>query len=125
VFRWRGAYWMITDVWRGLAVYRSDDALRWTRQSGANLLERPGLGPDDRVPGGHADVLVSGDRAYLFYFTHPGRTGGGGAGDRTDGPEQRRSVIQVVELEESGGVLSTDRDRPVHMRLMPLSDQRH
>jgi beta-xylosidase len=116
VFRWRGAYWMITDVWRGLAVYRSDDALKWTRQSGANLLEQPGRGPDDEVKGGHADVLVSADRAYLFYFTHPGRRG---PDEKKDGYEQRRSSIQVVELEEESGRLSVDRDRPTRIRLVP------
>ncbi len=26
-FRWRGKWWLITDVWNGLAVYRSDDGL--------------------------------------------------------------------------------------------------
>src|SRR5262245_11108338 len=108
VFRWRGSFWMITDVWRGLAVYRSDDALAWSRQQG-NLLEHPGKGLDDEVKGGHADVVVSGDRAFLFYFTHPGRRG---ADERKDGVEQRRSSIQVVELEFRDGALGCDRNRP-------------
>ena len=51
---------------------RSDDGERWTRQQG-NLLESPGKGADDQVAGQHADVVVNGDRAWLFYFTHPGR----------------------------------------------------
>ncbi len=71
-FQWRGKWWLITDVWRGLAVYRSDDGRDWTRQPD-NLLEAPGKGADDQVKGAHADVVVSGDRAWLFYFTHPGR----------------------------------------------------
>jgi hypothetical protein len=116
VFRFRGAYWMITDVWEGLAVYRSDDALDWTRQSGGNLLAQPGRGRDDGVIGQHADVVVAGERAFLFYFTHPGRRGP----DRdADGPEQRRSSIQVVELLESGGRLSCDRDAPTFIDLRP------
>jgi hypothetical protein len=116
VFRWRGAYWMITDVWQGLAVYRSADAFTWTRQDGENLLAKPGRGQDDGVKGGHADVVVSGERAYLFYFTHPGRTDPRSA---TDGYEQRRSSIQVVELAEQNGRLNCDRDAPTFVRLSP------
>ncbi len=116
VFRWRDAYWMITDVWQGLAVYRSTDALNWTRQDGPNLLDRPGRGVDDGVKGGHPDVVISGDRAFLFYFTHPGRSD---PASRVDGYEQRRSSIQVVELFEKDGRLSCDRDAPVYVRLEP------
>ena len=115
VLRWKNAYWMITDVWRGLAVYRSEDATHWTRQAGENLLEVPGRGADDQVKGGHCDVVVSGDRAFLFYFTHPGRTG-----DRAtaDGYEQRRSSIQVVELHHRDGRLRADRDSDTHVSLI-------
>jgi len=115
VFRWRGAWWMIVDVWHGLAVLRSDDALTWRPQA-ATLLEQPGHGPDDGVMGGHADVVVNGDRAYLFYFVHPGRQG---PDAKRDGVAQRRSLIQVTELIEEGGVLRTDRDAPVQIRLGP------
>ncbi len=115
VFRWRDAWWMITDVWRGLAVYRSDDALSWRRQP-ANLLQVPGKGADDEVIGGHPDVVISGGRAFLFYFTHPGRRNGL---EKADGPEQRRSSIQVVELTESAGILSADRDAPTRINLIP------
>jgi hypothetical protein len=71
VFRWNDRYWMIVDQWRGLGVYHSQDALNWTLQA-KNILETPGQGLDDNVKGGHADVVVSGERAFLFYFTHPG-----------------------------------------------------
>jgi GH43 family beta-xylosidase len=114
VFRWRGAYWMITDVWDGLAVYRSEDALNWTRQPGDNLVQRPGHGVDDGVKGGHPDVVVNADRAFLFYFTHPGRNDPRGP---ADGYEQRRSSIQVVELHEKDGQLTADRDAPTYLRL--------
>jgi len=103
-FRWRGKSWLITDVWKGLAVYRSDDGNTWTRQPG-NLLEAPGKGVDDQVKGQHADVVVNGDRAWLFYFTHP------------DGKETRRSSIQVVELKEKAGKLEVDRDAPTRIAL--------
>ena len=113
VFQWRGAWWMITDVWRGLAVYRSADARTWKRQSG-NLLETPGQGVDDQVMGGHADVVVSGDRAFLFYFTHPGRRG---PDAKKDDVEQRRSAIQVTELFQSGDTLRAERDTPTRVLL--------
>jgi beta-xylosidase len=114
VFRWKGHYWMITDVWRGLAVYRSEDALTWTRQAGGNLLETPGSGADDEVKGGHADVVVSEDRVFLFYFTHPGRRG---VDEKKDGTEQRRSSIQVVEITYIDGRLSCDRNLPTRIYL--------
>ena len=79
-----------------------------------NLLEQPGTGTDDQVKGGHADVVVSGDRAFLFYFTHPGRRG---ADEKKDGYEQRRSSIQVVELEYKDEALSCDREKPTYVKL--------
>ncbi len=104
---------MITDEWAGLAVHHSNDATHWTRQEGENPLSRPGKGEQDGVMGNHADVVVSGGRAYLFYFTHPGRL----PGVKEDGPGQRRSVIQVAELEVANGRLVCDRDRPVTVLL--------
>ena len=112
-FQWHGAWWLITDVWRGLAVYRSTDAKTWTRQSD-NLLEQPGQGLDDQVIGGHCDVVVSGERAFLFYFTHPGRHG---PDAKKDGLEQRRSAIQVTELIQSGDTLRALRDAPTRINL--------
>ncbi len=115
VFRWHGKYWMIVDQWEGLGVYRSDDANDWQRQP-ENILAAPGHGQDDQVKGGHADVVVSANRAYLFYFTHPGRRG---PDARKDGYEQRRSSIQVVELQFKNGWLTCDRDEPTHIHLVP------
>jgi beta-xylosidase len=113
VFRWRDKYWMVVDQWRGLGVFRSDDAEHWETQP-ENLLQKPGHGGDDQVQGQHADVVVSGDRAYLFYFTHPGRRG---EAARRDGTEQRRSSIQVVELHVQDGWLTCDRDQPTRVVL--------
>lgn len=116
VFRWKNRYWMIVDVWQGLGVYYSDDCVTWTRQV-KNLLEEPGKGPDDKVKGGHPDVVVSGDRAYLFYFTHPGRRNDNPKSDLYD---QRRSSIQVVELTYTNGQITCDRDKPTYIRLHPI-----
>lgn len=115
-FRWRGAYWLVIDHWNGLGVLRSDDAARWIRQTQL-LVDKPGKGPDDGVVGNHADVLVNGDRAYLFYFTHPGRHE---PGAKQDGYEQRRSSIQVTELQiDADGHLTCDRDKPTQIQLTP------
>jgi hypothetical protein len=114
-FRWKGWIWMVVDVWDGLGAYRSKDAVNWERQP-ADLVKTPGKGPDDGVKGGHPDAVVSNDRAFLFYFTHPGRTG---RNARADGYAQRRSSIQVVELELKDGWLACDRDAPTHILLEP------
>ncbi len=113
VFYWRGYYWMITDVWRGLAVYRSTNAMDWVRQP-YNLLDTPGEGPDDGAKGQHADVVVSGNQAFIFYFTHPdaGKQG-------TDAYSKQRSSIQVAELEYKDGWLDCDRNKPTGIRLQP------
>jgi beta-xylosidase len=112
VFRWQDHYWMITDVWQGLAVYKSDDCLKWTRQK-ENLLAEPGQSPTDRSKGQHADVVVAGDRAFIFYFTHQG-----GKDALPDDPySSRRTVIQVAELQYKDGLLTCDRDKPTRVFL--------
>ena len=113
-FRWHGTYWCIIDEWKGLGVFRSPDSLLWSKQT-VNLLAGAGQGEDDQVQGGHPDVVVSGDRAFLFYFTHPGRR----PGAAKDATEQRRSSIQVVELQDENGWLKCDRDLPTRILLRP------
>lgn len=113
VFAWKEQYWMVTDVWHGLAVYQSADLTNWKRLSG-NLLEQPGTGLDDQVKGGHPDVVVCNDRAYLFYFTHPGRIA---SIPESNWYEKRRSSIQVVELKYENGWLVCDRDTPTYIDL--------
>lgn len=115
VFRWHDKYWMVTDVWQGLAVYVSDDLNDWQRIPG-NLLQEPGTGPDDQVIGGHPDVVVQGDKAYLFYFTHPGRVD---SIPNSNWYEKRRSSIQVVELKYEDGKLSCDREQPTRIAMKP------
>ena len=69
VFEFSGKKWMITDCWDGLAVYESDDFSHWKRV-GDNLLKEPGKRQWDRQKGNHADVVVIGEEAHLFYFCH-------------------------------------------------------
>jgi beta-xylosidase len=112
VFLWDKWYWMVVDVWDGLAIYRSEDATNWTRQE-KNILQQPGKGADDGVKGQHPFVLALGNKAYIFYFTHPGRV----PGNENNGYEQRRSSIQIAELELKDGLISVNRDKPVVLNL--------
>ncbi|HEY4148259.1 MAG TPA: family 43 glycosylhydrolase [Chitinophagaceae bacterium] len=114
IFKWKDKYWMIVDVWKGMDIYSSDDLLNWKKQPD-RILEAPGKGLDDQAIGGHCDVVVNHDKAYVFYFTHPGR--------RKDKPappasfEGRRSLIQVAELHYKDGALWCDRDEPVFINM--------
>jgi len=97
VFEFKGYYWMISDVWKGLGVYRSDDLTTFTRQE-ENILREPGTREDDCDRGAHADIIVVKDRAFIVYFTHPDRG------------ENFRSSIQLAELKVENGILTCDRN---------------
>jgi hypothetical protein len=112
VFRFKGAWWMIADAWKGLIVLRSDDALNWTPQE-ARLLEQPGTQATDTAKGQHPDVVVSGDRAFLYYFVHQSNE----PRAKTDPYYGQRTVVQVAELKEEGGALSVDREALVEQGL--------
>ncbi|MBJ6108015.1 glycosyl hydrolase [Hymenobacter sp. BT523] len=116
VFRWHEQYWLIIDQWKGLAVYHSIDLLHWTAQP-ERILEQPGQGRDDQAIGGHCDVVVSKGRAFVFYFTHPGRSTASPA--PANSIAAKRSVIQVAELEFNNGRLTCDRDKPTFVQLVP------
>jgi len=113
VFYWKNTYWMVVDNWNGLGIYSSSDLLNWKRQP-KNILQEPGKGTDDGVMGGHADVVVNGDRAYIYYFTHPGRTP---ENKGTDNAITRRSVIQLAELEYLNGEITCNRDKQLSLKL--------
>lgn len=70
VFELGGHYWLIADVWDGLAVYRSEDLTTFVRQED-NILREGGTRPTDCGHGSHADVFTVGGRAYIVYFTNP------------------------------------------------------
>lgn len=112
VFRWKDKYWMLVDNWAGMSLFYSDDLTNWTKQPD-RILEEPGKGAEDQAIGGHADVVVNGNRAYVYYFTHPERI----QKPFVDGVETRRSLIQVAELEYKNGFIVADRDKPVYIKL--------
>lgn len=115
IFYWQQQYFMIVDAWKGMEVFSSNDLLIWTKQPG-RILENPGKGKDDQFIGGHCDVVVNNGKAYVFYFTHPGR--------RKDKPapknsfDDKRSVIQVAELKYIAGEITCDRDEAVQIKLI-------
>ena len=97
VFLFDGKYWMISDVWDGLAVYYSDDCEHFTRQKD-NILREGGTRKDDQGRGVHADVFINKGRAFIVYFTHP------------DPEYHPRSAVQMAELKTENGVLICDRN---------------
>ena len=97
VFSFGGTYWMIADVWNGQAVYRSDDLEHFVRQP-ENILRESGTRRDDQGRGAHADVFVTGGRAFIVYFTHP------------DPEYHPRSAVQMAELKIEDGRLVCDRN---------------
>ncbi len=116
VFRWQNKYFMIVDAWKGMEVFSSDDLLNWKKQS-TRILEQPGKGKDDAAIGGHCDVVVNNNRAYVFYFTHPGRTKEDPA--KPNSFEAKRSVIQVAELRYENEEITCNRDEPTIINLKP------
>ncbi|MFE4799381.1 family 43 glycosylhydrolase [Streptomyces sp. NPDC056708] len=116
VFELGGHYWMIVDEWRGQGVLRSDDLTTWEHQG--LILDSPGSRPDDGNIGLHADVVVQGEMAYIFYFTHPGRPAHNNEDDGTQAT--RRSSLQVAAARVVDGRLHCDRDEPVRIDLAPM-----
>ncbi|MEU6247962.1 glycosyl hydrolase [Glycomyces sp. NPDC047010] len=112
-----GSHWMLVDEWRGLRVLRSDDLETWTPQD--RILDASGTGPDDGGNGLHADVVVVGEDAFVFYFTHPGR--------HRDAPVRdnlyahRRTSIQVARAHVVDGVLVCDREEVLTGPILPLA----
>jgi Glycosyl hydrolases family 43 len=107
VFAWQGQYWMVVDTWHGIGIYQSNDLAVWTKQP-QNILNEAGKGADDMVIGGHPDVIIHKNKAYILYFTHPGRTP---QNEGIDNYETRRSAIQLAELTYKNGKITCNRDK--------------
>ena len=115
-FQWKGYYWLIIDTWNGQTVHRSKDGNTWEVQPGTPLMpDGEGTGKDDIPNALHANVVISNNRVFMYYFTHPGRIG---ADKNKDGYEQRRTSIQVVELKlNETGWLTANRNEPTYVAL--------
>lgn len=109
VFILDGQIYMVVDVWEGLQVYTSNDFTNWTAEN--IILSEAGNRQDDGANGRHADVVVCGERAYIFYFTHPevslemSRQRG-----FTWEYNHRRTSIQIAELKRENGILVCERN---------------
>lgn len=114
VFYWQNKYFMIVDAWKGMEIFSSDDLLNWKKQP-QRILEEPGTGKDDQAIGGHCDVVVNDGRAYVYYFTHPGRSKANPAAKGSF--DDKRSVIQIAELEYNNETVTCDRNKPVTAKL--------
>jgi hypothetical protein len=99
VFHCQGKYWLIADCWRnGMRVWYSEDCLNWKLQ-------------DQALFGSHGDVVVSGGRAWWFYFGGPHATRG------------RTTAINVVELSvQDGKLLPGDPDKPTYLDLKSVRE---
>ena len=114
VFYWKDRYWNVIDEcnlgYVGLHVYESADGAAWRRN--ATILDTPGVRPDDADQGRHCDVVVVGDRAFIFYFTHPGRKYDARGIEIEEATwDYHRASIQMAELELVDGRIVCDRDR--------------
>lgn len=100
----------------GKGYYRSKDANKWEVQAGSPLMpDGEGTGKDDIPNALHPNVVISYDRMYMYYFTHPGRIG---EDKNKDTYEQRRTSIQVVELKlNEAGWLTAKRNKPTYVKL--------
>lgn len=121
VFRLGGYYWLIADTGNGMYVWRSENLEDWQKQE-EKIMLYPGSRIEDGVKGGHADVVVCEEDAYIFYFVHPERTGDfWNAYDEVthrDIPYHlRRSSIQVALLEVKEGQLVCERDKKFEINL--------
>lgn len=112
VFSLGGKNWMITDFWQGLGVYYTDDFKNWQRQP-QNILDNPACQP----LGHHADVLVQGEEAYIFYFVHPQSCRVPPEDLRTEQYLQSRTEIHAGRLTVQQGILCCNHAEPCEIRL--------
>jgi len=130
VIFWHGKYYMIVDEWKGLSVFISDDAINWSKQDeyliagipikdnnendvsnnmpvNGNSQRRARVRMVDGSRGNHADIQLSGDHAYLFYFSSI-------PADRN----MRGSAVYVQELIwNQDGTISCDTTAPCYINL--------
>lgn len=116
VFELQGKKWMITDFWKGLAVYESEDYTNWKRNN--VILHEAGSRTDDNNLGHHADIVVCNENAYIFYFVHPGLKAAEGITDEFSANYQRsRASVLVARLYVKDNILCCDRDEEFELKL--------
>jgi len=117
VIHWKGSYWLIADCWQnGMRVWKSNDCLDW------KLQEEP-------LFGSHGDVVISGDRAWWFYFGGPplavtATTIASLAQPVPQVVEGRSAAIKVVELSvRDGKLIPGDPNQPTYMDLRSTREE--
>lgn len=116
VFFWQGKWWYIGDYWKGQKCFYSEDCKNWVYAG--TILDKPGKRPFDSSIGNHADVLVQGDEAYIFYFAHKALP----ADFPKDMPvpaENKYLAVQVGRLHTDGEHMFMDRDEEFDFILKP------
>jgi hypothetical protein len=98
-----GSWWMIVDEWRGMGVYRSQDAVAWVRQGGPDSVilgagDVPGLGF-----GYHGAAVRGGGEVWFYYFGRPERAVM--RGDGREAVEDRRCAVYRARLSVIDGEL--------------------
>lgn len=103
-FEFGGWWWMVVDEWRGMAVYRSSDAVTWERQGGPDAVilgarEVPGSGF-----GHHGAAVRDGERYWFYFFGHPALSAR--ARPETEPRDDRRCAVYRVPLDIIDGRLA-------------------
>jgi len=104
VFEFKGKKWLITDEWKGLGVYESEDFKTWKRNG--VILKEGGERKWDNTIGHHADVVVLDGEAYIYYFTTP--YADDPSIESTD-DQNGFACVQVAKLDVRDGRLVCDR----------------
>lgn len=116
VFELGGNKWMITDFWKGIGVYSSKDYTNWERKS--DILHEPGTRDGDDKLGHHADVVVCGGEAYIFYFTHCGFLKNEIVpANPSPTFEEAKTCIQVARLTTNGEEIFCNRDEVFELKI--------
>lgn len=97
IFNYKNYYWLLTDEWHGMRIYRSKDAEHWDKQG--LILGNKGTKSFDNAHASHGDVVTLNhdSTAYIFYFTQPNG--------------KRPAYVQVGELRVQNGTLIGIRDQ--------------
>lgn len=116
VFEFGNKKWMITDFWKGLGVYQTSDYIHWERKK--DILNLPGSRDGDSELGHHADVVVCGEEAYIFYFVHPGYLKGE-VPSSLSSYKEAKTCIQVARLTTDGEHIYCNRDEEFELKIIP------
>ena len=112
IFEWNKDKWLITDPHMGLFVYKGYDGDKWKFMG--TILKEGGNRKYDNSMARHCSVAVKDGRAFLFYHVEPWRDYEGEPIFRQP-LENRRSVLQMAELELTDGCIYCDRDKVLNL----------